>query len=350
MVTYNVDNLARKENEFVSLSYESYLEKTLADYKDINVSNHAISTENKKFEDSIRIIKNEYAAKSFEGTEADQKQKFSLTIRNWFIKIWSLICSIFDKLVNIVINLVKSLIIYIQKKKAQTNSIFQLLEKKGLRAYNDENNSIINESISKGYTLTSLIPVIPSNTPYKWISLMLRNGKLSHFVNRSILIKNKNSIFNMSALETYLKTDLIKNNDLEERKLETLEFNIDKLYADGVLSNEVDPKHNNRNEIGEEYLQLLMNRDISGLAHAIVTGTNQPRYGQITLAEFFGINGVESLDVNELKQAFQLYYEDSKLVLGPNGLIATIEEVLKKYKEVAKEDSIHIKNMQKFIN
>jgi hypothetical protein len=76
-------------------------------------------------------------------------------------------------------------------------------------------------------------------------------------------------------------------------------------------------------------------------------GTTKPVFKSIPLIEYFGCDQTNNEKV--FKKAWTDYINDTKLVLDPNGYISTIEETLKRYKDIASNDSKNIKIMKDFI-
>jgi hypothetical protein len=351
------------ENKFVSLSYESYLDDVLKSFKSIKQTDNQILSMTTKFEDKLSLMKKQYHQLSLEdGTETKKNEvkiKFGDSIKNWFIRVWTFLCDIFTKIYEIIVSLIKSLIIFIQKKKLQAHSIIKLIEKKGLTGFNVENNDIIKQMLKSNAKIKFLDYKTDVNQAkfrmgglyYNYINARLTDNDLKTFINNSIILKNPNSIFSTDTLQKYIKTDILKNDISEDNKLSTLENSVDQLYGEAIFANEVDPVHRNMtNPLIAKYKDLIASKDITKLAHNIVFGMDKPNFIDMPIIEFFGLKaGAYDINVESLKDAFHQYYEDTQLVISDNGYIHILEETLKKYKEQAKKDHANIKEMQKTV-
>ena len=171
--------------------------------------------------------------------------------------------------------------------------------------------------------------------------MMLNSTALQKFVKSAVILKNKDSIFNTESLTKYLNDDLIKG-DTDDKKMTELELAVNNLYAQGVFYGEVDPKHLKENSLMEPYKAYLESHEIAKVAHMMTMGMETPKFMSIPLSDFFG----ESIDSLTFKQAWQMYIADTKLVLDNGGYISTLEEVLKRYKDIAINDA---KNITKII-
>lgn len=348
------------ENKFETFSYESYLSDAIEGFKDIKSVENFILTENMTFEKQISIIKNQYRTLSLEddNVKEETKRKFSETIKNWFIKIWSFLCEIFSRIYEIIIALVKSLIIYFQKKKLQAHNIIKEIEEKGLEGFNKSNNDILLKTISSNKKIKMVDLKTSSNEknfytsdPCSFINFRLKNRELQDFVNGSIILKNPNSIFSTDSLNKYALKELMSPDQSEDLKLSKLEAVVDDMYGNAIISNEIDPKHMKPSTIVSKYASYIETKNISGLAHNIVFGLEKPGYTEMTLPEFFGLKTGESpaINIEALKNAYRYYKENTELVLGNKGYINTLQEILKRYKDQAKKDNENIKQMSKTI-
>jgi hypothetical protein len=341
------------ESSFVSLSYESYLHDTLDSFKAIKTTENYIYSENETFEKSIKIIKSQYNTLSSEEDKTPFKTRFIETIKNWFTKIWIFICDIFSKIYEITISLVKSLIIYIQKKKLQAHSIIKLLEKQGLVGYNMSHNDIIKSILKKNVQLKFIANPLDNGRPletkdyWRYVNARLTTDDLKTFINNSVIIDNAKSVFSTTSLNKYLNEELLKDDMSEDKKLTALEMATDELYADAVFSNEVDPQHSkNMNILKARFKEQLVAKDITGLSHNIVFGMPKYQLTDVSLVDYFGLTDNEQVNLDELRGAFLLYVEDTKLVLGEKGYLNILQEVLKRYKERTKKDNENIKLMK----
>ena len=116
--TMSRNNMSVSDQKAITnLSFEKYLSDSIESFKAVRKADNDIIQTDKSFEESIKLIKKTYQSMSKESAEAEEvKMKFGDKVKNWFIKVWSIIAEIFSKLSEIVLQLVKALIIFIQKK------------------------------------------------------------------------------------------------------------------------------------------------------------------------------------------------------------------------------------------
>ena len=340
------------EGKFVSLSYESYLSDAINSFKDIKSIENMITSEEETFGSKISVIKNQYKTMSTEDDKTSMIVKFKTTIKTWFMKIWEFLCTIFSRIQEIVISLIKSLIIFIQKKRMQSHNIIKMIEDKGLVGYNANNNDIITKMFEKNPVIKTY--EFPGGSPNKLTATgiynLIRNPELKEFITSSIILKNPNSIFSTESLTKYFTKELFNENDSENKKLDTLSFAVDEMYGQAILANEVDPRHKGYNFLVQKYKHLIVNRDITALAHSIVYGSEKPTYKEIALSDFFEVQTSDiKQNVNNLKGLFHQYYENTKMLIDGNGYIQILQDTLKKYKDQAKADNDNIKAMQKLV-
>ena len=337
------------EGKFVSLSYESYLSDAINSFKEIKSVENMIYSEESTFASKLSVIKNQYRSMSTEDDKSKMFDKFKATIKQWFIKIWEFLCTIFSKIQEIVLSLIKSLIIFIQKKRIQSHNIIKLIEDKGLVGFNAANNDIINKMFEKNpkiktYQTSSTVRLSAYN-----IHDLIESPTLEGFIKSNIILKNPNSIFSTDSLTKYFNTELFNEDESENKKLDILANAVDEMYGDAILANEVDPKHKN-NFLKRLCANHIANRDITGLAHFLTYHCEKPIPCEVPLSFFFesDANGLQS-NISNLKILFRQYYEDTKKIIGPNGYIQILQDTLKKYKEQVKADNDNIKAMQKMV-
>ena len=337
------------EGKFVSLSYESYLSDAINSFKEIKSVENMIYSEESTFASKLSVIKNQYRTMSTEDDKSKTFDKFKATIKQWFIKIWEFLCTIFSKIQEIVLSLIKSLIIFIQKKRIQSHNIIKLIEDKGLVGFNAANNDIINKMFEKNpkiktYQTSSTLRLSAYN-----IHDLIESPTLESFIKSNIILKNPNSIFSTDSLTKYFNTELFNEDESENKKLDILSNAVDEMYGDAILANEVDPKHKN-NFLKRLCANHIANRDITGLSHFLTYHCEKPMPCEVPLSFFFesDSNGLES-NISNLKILFRQYYEDTKKIIGPNGYIQILQDTLKKYKEQVKADNENIKAMQKMV-
>lgn len=349
--TMSRNNMSVSDQKAIAnLSFEKYLTDSIESFKSIKKADNDIIQTDKSFEESIKLIKKTYQSMSKESVEAEEtKLKFGDKVKNWFIKVWSIIAEIFSKLSEVVLQLVKALIIFIQKKRIQATSIINMMKENAIKGLNVEGKHIYETITNEGYTIRTLTPDMDNLDGYDFLSVseQLKNNMLKEFIKSPIITKNKDSIFNTEALKKYFEQELIHEENVNEQKMNELENAINYLYSQGVLYGEVSPNHTKSGALINFLKEDLNNHNISAVAHKLVMGTTQPKYVTIPLTKFFGSNWANEEVV--FRQAWMCYVNDTKLALDNGGYISTIEEMLKRYKDIAANDNKNIKMMKDYI-
>ena len=149
----------------------------------------------------MKLQKEQYATMSSEDNEgkASLKENFIKNIKTMFLKIWEFIVDVFSKLCEIVISLIKSLIIFIQKKRIQSANIIKSINEKGIVGYNVNNGKIFEKILSDD--LVSINSITDLTDPNSFVAnhigifSKLTSKNLKTFVELPILVKNNESIF-----------------------------------------------------------------------------------------------------------------------------------------------------------
>ena len=348
------------ENNFVSLSYDSYLETAEKAFKNVKTTEVLILNEYDAFTTTMKLQKEQYATMSSEDNEgkASLKENFIKNIKTMFLKIWEFIVDVFSKLCEIVISLIKSLIIFIQKKRIQSANIIKSINEKGIVGYKVNNGKIFEKILSDD--LVSINSITDLTDPNSFVAnhigifSKLTSKNLKTFVELPILVKNNESIFNVDSLNKYLLTEVNKDDESVEEKINVLEEASKSFYAYAVFGNEVDPKHNKykNTDLFMQVAPYLLSKDINSAAHDIVMGITKPKQSKISIAEYFQVDNKISNPNSVFKilsNSFRQYTDLTNLILGNNGYLSKLEDILKRYKERAKEDQSNIKAMQKYI-
>lgn len=349
--TMSRNNMSVSDQKAIAnLSFEKYLADSIESFKSIKKADSDIIQTDKSFEESIKLIKKTYQSMSKESVEAEEtKLKFGDKVKNWFIKVWSIIAEIFSKLSEVVLQLVKALIIFIQKKRIQATSVINMMKENAIKGLNVEGKRIYETITNEGYTIRTLTPDMDNLDGYDFLAVseQLKNNMLKEFIKSPIITKNKDSIFNTEALKKYFEQELIHEENVNEQKMNELENAINYLYSQGILYGEVSPNHIKSGSLINFLKEDLNNHNISAVAHKLVMGTTQPKYVTIPLTKFFGSNWANEEVV--FRQAWMCYVNDTKLALDNGGYISTIEEMLKRYKDIAANDNKNIKMMKDYI-
>ncbi len=330
----------------VNFSFESYLQGSIDAFKDIKSKDLDIIASSESVEDEINMIKSQYQQMSKESTEANElKTNFSAKIKNFFIKVWAMICDIFYKFAEIVVNLIKSLIIFIQKKRLQAKSIISMMKDKGLNGLTADGEDFYEMIQKNGYKIKSYFSETKPST-FDNVHRRLNSSELKQFVKAAIILKNKDSIFDIDSLKKYLQQDLIGNDNPDETKLTNLENAVNYLYSQAVFFGEVSPNHKKDSNFVDNYKDLLETRNITKVAHKITYGVDEVKFIETDLSTFFDVNSDDKI---KFRAAWIQYCQDTKLVLDQGGYIDTLEEVLKRYKDIAKNDAQNIKEISNYI-
>ena len=286
------------ENNFVSLSYDSYLETAEKAFKNVKTTEVLILNEYDTFTTTMKLQKEQYATMSSEDNEgkASLKENFIKNIKTMFLKIWEFIVDVFSKLCEIVISLIKSLIIFIQKKRIQSANIIKSINEKGIIGYNVNNGKIFEKILSDD--LVSINSITDLTDPNSFVAnhigifSKLTSKNLKTFVELPILVKNNESIFNVDSLNKYLLTEVNKDDESVEEKINVLEEASKSFYAYAVFGNEVDPKHNKykNTDLFMQVSPYLLSKDINSTAHDIVMGITKPKQSKISIAEYFQVD------------------------------------------------------------
>lgn len=350
--TMSRNNMSVSDQKAIAnLSFEKYLSDSIESFKAVRKADNDIIRTDKSFEESIKLIKKTYQSMSKESVEAEEmKMKFGDKVKNWFIKVWSIIAEIFSKLSEIVLQLVKALIIFIQKKRIQATSIINMMKDKAIKGMNLEGKKIYETIKNEGYEIRTLATDISNDkNAYRFndITVLIKNNRLKEFIKSPIITKNKDSIFNTESLKKYFEQELIQADAVDEVKMDNLENAINYLYSQGVLYGEVSPNHIKTGSLLNYLKEDLDTHNISAVAHKIVMGTTSPKYVSIPLTDFFGSDWSNEEIV--FREAWMHYVNDTKITLDNGGYISTIEEMLKRYKDIAVNDNKNIKMMKDFI-
>lgn len=346
---------ATRESEFVHLSFEEYALEAKKDFDEIQKLNKVLIKNDRSFENDIRMIKDAYANRSMEDNGEEQKVAFGTRIKEFFLKLWKTICLIFERIAALVVNLIKSVIIYLKKKKLQSNLIFQKVESAGgVKAYNFRNDDIIGKAFKKNPTISVVtVPGKPNvGMGHDFVIGRLNSKLLKAFMECKVNADNPKSMYDFETLKQQL-VDLNRTKTADKFKvLAGLENAVKLWYTRAVLFNEPQPS-GSQTMFAEAMSErknvnaLLDSRNIDGLAHYITMGQYNPSYVKVPIRGYFGLAGNDvNVDIHKLAIYFEEYYNTSQLVIGNGGYIEQLERTLKVYNASAKKDSKVIKEMR----
>lgn len=356
---------ATRESEFVHLSFEEYALEAKKDFDEIQRLNKVLIKNDRSFENDIRMIKDAYANRSMEDNGADQKVAFGVRIKEFFLKLWKTICLIFERIAALVVNLIKSVIIYLKKKKLQSNLIFQKVESAGgVKAYNFRNDDIIGKAFKKNATIKTIEPKKSKGDKpasmvgtHDYIIGTLNSKLLKAFMDIKVNADTTKSMYDFERLKEELVDRNRQTTQDKHNILTNLEETIDDWYARAIFFNEPDPtKHMNNMFVKLFNMSTssgfingrdLQERQIAPIAHYIATGSRFYSLGNMPISNYFGLSGSDmSKDIHKLAIYFEEYYNISQLIVGNGGYIERLEATLKAYNASAKRDVKSVKYLR----
>lgn len=376
------ENLSSNEQlQIIKLSYESYFQQTLQDMQSVESIDYKINNVSTKFAETVKLLKDSYAHSKEDAEESETlKQKFSATVKDWFIKVWEFMVNIFSQLAAIVVNLIKSLILFIQKKRMSKNALYNNINGVMNTLYMEENAKKMMDGLVAGKAKNKTYNLDSNKTRNHEIANILdvhaalNSGVLKNFItNNAIIIKNTNSIFNTNSLNKFLDEDFNKSiNDIVSENANNLVGNPEKIDTDymneqyynvlndkftklenaivllsgnAILCGEVSPDHNKSsdyiNKVCRDYIDA---GDVKSVSHLLTYGTSTVDFETVNTMEFLGITSSIGYKT-AIGRILNIYNLDSQLVLGKGGYIDIIEGILKKYKDVAANDAKEVKLM-----
>lgn len=380
MIYYSTENLKtetmdrKTRDRILSLSYEQFFNDAIKESDNISFLNKSIEDVTTNYIKTAKVLKQEFTTFSTEVDDANAgktKTKFFANIKNWFIKVWIMIATIFEKIVSVIQSLIKSLILYIKKHLIIKNSLYTKLKE------DDKSLSFTNPSKEmKNHLFKMLNGKMSINTidldgerlcNFDDLIGVLKNPQLMEFMKTKIIINNKNSTFNTENLENLFKTIEIidgANEYTAEARLGQLSDSVTDFAATAVLYGETDGSGRLTSIYGEAsnsdmaIIELLKNSNVKSAANAIVFNTTDVKRGSMSINEFMGladkgISGVTDLNVNialaKLRNNLSQYELIGNLVIGKGGYCEIMTEVLKRYSVAANNDKKHIQNLKNSI-
>lgn len=352
---HSIEKLRREElsdnekQKIFSLSYESYFGESVENLLKCDSLDKDIFNVTRDYETTAKMLKTKYA-NSLEFAEQDEmKISFGANIKNWFIKVWAFIVSVFQNITYSIINMIKALILYIQKKRTVNQSVYKIINdnffnvSNGLHTHTDDRFKKL-ASDPKFYSVkTKDVGGSGKGLTFSDIHARLNDANIHWFIyDNKIILKNNKSLFNLNTLKQFAASDLAKEGS--EESLTALEDNIGKLAAQGIIAGEVSA---NVNSNMNKYTELIKNgNNPKDIADLITYGSVSISNMDMSTIEFLGISGNSSASVAKL---LRMYLDDSKKIIGKGGYIDVLTEVLKKYRSIAVEDSKIIKEISSFI-
>lgn len=354
---HSIEKLRREElsenekQKIFKLSYESYFGESVENLLKCDSLDNDIFKVNTDYETTAKLLKTKYA-NSMEFADQDQdelKISFGANIKLWFTKIWAFIVSVFQNITYSIVNMIKALILYIQKKRTVSQSIYKKINDEyfsvsnGFHTHADDRFGTL-ASDPKFYSVkTKDIDGSGKGLSFSDIHARLNDANLHWFLyDNKIILKNNKSLFNLTSLKAFAQSDLAKESS--DDSLIALENNVGALAAQGIIAGEVSA---NVNGNMNKYTELVKaGHKPKVIADLITYGSANVSNVEIPTTEFLGLNKNSSAGVTKL---LRMYLDDSKKIIGQGGYIDVLTEILKKYKDVAVNDSKTIKEISSYI-
>ena len=343
----------------VILSFESYLKSSVECFKTLTAIDKEIEQTEESFIEEIKFIKHSFSIRSTEDEKTQDKKTFGIKIKEFFLKIWGFLVKVFRTIADIIVSLLKSIIIFIQKKRVQNTSLFKLVEKAGgIKAFNATTDQIIQKIFSNNPNIKSV--VIKNGTcNHDLIYNMLNSSTLISFVNLPVQNGNRNSENSIEALKNRLNELItIAGDEANGRKLGILEIAVDELYRNGIFYNEVSQDSTSKDPFiqsiavgdNKELPELISNGKVDAIGNLIVFKESQKKYDKIPLNSYFTRCFYDgNINYPLLANYFHEYYILSNKVIGKDGYIEKLEKCLKEYSKKARDDHKLISEMNKTI-
>jgi len=352
---HSIERLRREElsenekQKIFNLSYESYFGESVENLLKCETLDEDIMKATADYETTGKLLKTKYASSMEADDQNELKLSFGANIKLWFTKVWSFIVSVFQNITYSIVNMIKALILYIQKKRVTSQSIYKAINDQyfsvsaGMHTHADDRFGTLSKDTKYYSVKTKDVDNSGKGLTFSDIHARLNDAGLHWFIfDNKIILQNKKSLFNLSTLQQYAKSDLAKEGS--EESLAALEANVDALTAQGIIGGEVSANFNaNMNR----YSSLLTNGNKPKVVADLITyGSSSVSNISIPTIEFLGLNGNSSASVTKI---LRMYLDDSKKIIGKGGYIDVLTEILKKYKDIAANDAKIVKEISAYI-
>lgn len=351
--------MTNNASDNLKVTYNTYLDESLECFNNISAYSKRINFTQENFTEELRFLKKAYRTRSTESDKEKDKLTFGQKIREFFLKMWGFFVKIFTMIADAVINLIKSIIIYISKRKLQRDALYKLVHDNGVlndkKVLDEINPKITNRAGKKLKVVAYGANILSHNEIIK----RLRSTQIKRFVELPISYDNKNSPQNIESLKKLFASIVAEKqgdlNDASTNNLANLGQVIDNMYINGVLKNEMNlPKEGyNKDIISKDYQdifsidnmgsyeEIVHEGKIDKLANLLVFGTPEKKIKDVTLADYFGLTSTD-----DLKYAFKEYIDISNVTFEN---IDKLETVLKEYHKQSKKDKKGIEEISKLI-
>ena len=319
---HSIEKLRREElsdnekQKIFNLSYESYFGESVENLLKCDSLDKDIFKVTVDYETTAKMLKGKYA-NSTEAEEQDEmKISFGANVKLWFTKVWAFIVSIFQNITYSIINMIKALILYIQKKRTVSQSIYKRINdmyfsnSNGFHTHADDRFGTLASDPNYYSVKTKDIGGSGKGMTFSDIHARLNDANLHWFIyDNKIILQNKKSLFNLDTLKQFAISDLAKESS--EESLATLEQNVGILAAQGIIAGEVSA---NFNANTNKYIELVKNgNNPKVIADLMIYGSAEISNISIPTTEFLGIDRNSSASVTKL---LRMYLDDSKRIIG----------------------------------
>ena len=382
--TLRPETMSQEErNQIINLDYQEYYKHAMAGINSIESIQNQIADVTDKYCDVSNILRKKYHELSKEdGTETQKSEvrhKFSDNIKLWFTKIWAAIVTVFKKILDVVVSLAKTIIIAFKKLIIRKTALYTKIKDDVKAAADGKVTEKMQKRFEKFADGKIKVRTVENdgNAILDFYSLsqhLCNNAALDNYIRDvTVVTKDSKSAINIDNLNGICKQlkDLSEAKDIEVadsdgnmvHKLALLEDNLRNFRAKYILYGETSVLDRIDNS-GSVYTQdgdilgLLADGNTKDAANRIIFGSSKIDFPTVDARYMFGhYNGVETnIDTAEkfLKTIMSYYAEYNKAVekvMKPNsGYVDILTEILKNYKNTAKNDSENIKKIKEDIN
>jgi len=395
------DQIRNKNSDSVILDYTSYFADAYKCMKSIEVMNAGVYEQLRSVNKLQAIYKNNMIHSREDETEdlLAKNKSFGSKVKMFFAKIWAAIVSVFQRIVLTVVSLIKTLIIYIQKKRLSNQVVIKKCKDVLAKIGANNANAALNELfVSLAKTKVRVFDIDPDNrhetADYLTVHNAINNPSLKTFIKWNAEYDgNQKSIFNLENLEqatnynVYFRhkfeSDLDKigtfegcfdKNDLFMR----FEIDVNSLATQAILGLHLKDKTsgasfsgvtdtfnamiygnaiNGKND-NDAYIDLSESGNIKKFANYITYGTesDKAKYTSIPIREYLDLGDENGPDANRpyilntIVQAVKMYENDFALVCGKSGYLESIESAITKFKNIAAKDAAISKKIKDFVD
>jgi len=351
-------------DNIMKLSFGTYFKESIKELQSLERLDDKIYDIDLNYSNTLRLLKSKYAqSREDNGDNAEEtkeiKSRFGANVKNWFIRVWAVIVSFFTRLFSMIVNLIKSLILFIQKKRVMKNVYVKQINEVLGKNLDSELAEKIVEGLVKGkkkvYTISKLNNNINAHdgATFREIHDRIADKHLASFIrDNAIVLKNKKSAFDLETLEALLNRTIQKQEGINENdEFRALQEDVMTLKGAAILNGAItkDSKPNKSPINFVTYGAYASEGKVKELANMLVYGTDVNHKVVMSTVEFLGIEQPGTTAITELSSIMHVFNIDTETVVGKGGLVDILCEILKQYKSVAAEDAKRVKSIEKVI-